>query len=109
MFTHKRIICKDTKEEFDNYLEYLSSEHWKKLKDKYWHSKLPKSCYVCHTTENLNLHHKTYKRIGREWLADLILLCKKHHQETHEHIKTTHAKYSSAHRRIRRKYNKSKH
>lgn len=101
----EKIICNDTGEEFNNYNDYLSSKHWKGIKERYWNSKLPKNCYVCHTKENLNLHHKTYKRIGRENLLDLVYLCKEHHHQLHKEYKDMNIR--KAGKRLKRKYAKT--
>jgi len=43
----------------------------------------PQKCTVCGTSDALNLHHKSYERLGKENLADLIWLCEPHHMELH--------------------------
>ena len=68
------------------YVQYLQSEHWKQLKDKFYHSKMGKhKCYACGKAEKLNLHHKTYRRIGHERLNDLVLLCENCHKKAHKY------------------------
>ena len=37
-------------------------------------------------TENLHTHHKTYKNLGNERPADLVVLCASHHQGVHDFI-----------------------
>jgi uncharacterized protein YbaR (Trm112 family) len=59
-----------------NYKNYLKSNHWKILKRKYL-----KKCFVC--GEKAELHHRTYRNIGKEKARDLISLCRKHHYYTH--------------------------
>ena len=67
------------------YQEYLESDHWKDLRKRFWASKLHnRSCYVCGVKSGLQVHHKSYKRIGREKLHDLLLLCGGCHTETHK-------------------------
>lgn len=39
-------------------------------------------CLVCHDP-NVDLHHKTNKRIGRELMTDLVPLCAVHHNTLH--------------------------
>lgn len=74
---------------FDNYQQYLQTDHWKSIRSKYYRSKLPIRvenvivCNVCKKQKRLNLHHKTYKRLGQEKLHDFILLCKDCHNLTH--------------------------
>jgi len=67
------------------YQEYLSSAHWQDVRKRYYASKLNGGgCWACGRKDKpLNLHHKTYKRIGNERLNDLILLCRDCHKETH--------------------------
>lgn len=70
-----------------NYSEYLQSERWQATRRRMMASKKVYRCYVCRSTERLDLHHKTYKRIGRERLADLVWLCRACHQEAHARLK----------------------
>lgn len=67
-----------------DYRAYLRTPHWQDVRRRYWASKMPKRCAVCGRTDTpLDLHHRTYKRIGNERLSDLILLCRQCHEETH--------------------------
>lgn len=71
-----------------NYQEYLRSEHWQETRRRFKASALGKrGCYVCGTRERLDVHHKSYKRIGNERLSDLVHLCRECHHMTH-HILT---------------------
>ena len=84
----KTVVCKDTGEVCHTYSEYLQSRHWKNLKIRYWKSKMPKCCGVCgSSTSSKNMHHKTYKRIGHEWLMDIIPLCQSCHHQAHIDLK----------------------
>lgn len=68
----------------EEYAIYLTSEHWEDVKRRFYASKLHKNkCVVCGSTKNLNIHHKKYDRLGKEWLTDLCLLCKDCHSEVH--------------------------
>ena len=73
------------------YQDYLKSEHWKDIRRRYFRGKLFKrykrGCYICGAKENLQLHHRTYKRFGRERLDDLIPLCSDCHNGVHEYQK----------------------
>lgn len=69
-----------------NYKNYLKSEHWQWIKKK----KRDKRCFVCGIKKNLNLHHRSYVRLGNEDLKkDLVWVCQKHHYLLHEIVKTT--------------------
>lgn len=73
------------------YLDYLKSDHWNAVKSRYYQSKLPRRdkfgrpvCEVCGTYGRLDLHHKSYKRLGHEKLHDFALLCRDCHHELHD-------------------------
>jgi hypothetical protein len=86
------------------YAEYLRTEHWQDVRRRFWASKLHDGkCYACGTTGKLNVHHKSYKRIGREKLNDLCLLCDNCHSETHRIDRTRkHGILWGAARRLRK-------
>ena len=68
-----------------SYQEYLASDHWMDIRSRFWKSKLHKgACDVCGSRSNLQIHHKTYTRIGHERLGDLCLLCGNCHTGTHK-------------------------
>lgn len=96
------IKCKDTGEIFQTYKDYLKSEHWKKVKLRYKESKLPHFCVSCGKKQNLDMHHKTYERIGNEHLCDLVHLYRDCHQLTHDTMRVTMVgKLKNAHNRNR--------
>jgi hypothetical protein len=67
-----------------SYSEYLKTPHWKDVRKRYWNCKLHRrTCYACGSNDNLQVHHKSYRRIGNEHLNDLCLLCDNCHRETH--------------------------
>lgn len=68
---------------YKSYAEYLRSDHWRDLRNRYYESKLSSRCYVC-GSRGVDLHHKTYKRLGQEYLWDLVPLCRGHHQAAHD-------------------------
>jgi hypothetical protein len=65
------------------YAAYLDSPHWQGLRLRYAASGRPKRCAVCHDPA-YELHHRTYRRLGRERLDDLVPLCHRHHEAIHE-------------------------
>jgi len=72
-----------------NYQTYLRSEHWKEPKKRFRASRLHKHCcYVCGTRYGLQVHHKSYRRIGNERLHDLLYLCDDCHWSVHHVLKT---------------------
>lgn len=84
---HWPVTCTDTGEVVYNYQDYLRTRHWKELKEKVTASRHGQRCSCCHSKENLNLHHKTYERIGKERLKDMVFLCREHHLLVHERDK----------------------
>ena len=69
---------------FKNYNEYLYSQHWREFRLNFLQSKGFK-CEVCGIfSTSLNVHHKSYKRIGREQFNDVKALCEDCHKEIHK-------------------------
>jgi hypothetical protein len=77
-----------------DYHAYIKSEEWSQVKKRFYSSKMYKvlcegdrwSCYCCGTKDKpLDLHHRTYKRLGMENIAlDLVPVCRECHHEIHE-------------------------
>jgi hypothetical protein len=81
----RKIICEDTGEEFIKYSAYMQSKHWALKKKAFRACKLYKGCCaVCGKKSNLHIHHRTYKRIGNEYLKDLVALCEMCHFKLHD-------------------------
>lgn len=65
-----------------SYEEYLRSEHWERLKHKtlkIWGNR----CALCNSPDNIHVHHRTYERIGSEFVTDVIALCERCHKHYH--------------------------
>src|SRR4030095_3538534 len=68
-----------------NYDSYLTSDAWYRLVAEVL--RLPQyECYICLRTRPLRAHHKTYARLGRERLSDLVVLCDTCHRKFHESL-----------------------
>ena len=65
------------------YKEYLSSDHWRAIRERYYRCR-SKECWVCGCTIGVDLHHMTYERLGSERMSDLAPLCRDHHREFHK-------------------------
>lgn len=101
----KKITCADTKEICYGYKEYLLSEHWKNFRLSVINSR--KKCECCGKTyEIMNVHHISYKSLGKEKSKDVALLCEDCHKYIHA-IKSGRAICSSE--RILRMVKKPKH
>lgn len=71
---------------FNNYADYLSGVHWKRFKSAYRKCKLrPQTCLVC-GDKDVDLHHQTYERLGRERFEDVVPLCRTHHEMVHANL-----------------------
>lgn len=64
------------------YWEYICSQHWKGVKRAYRASALPQDCDFCGDPK-VDLHHKTYERLGAERLDDILPLCHRCHCMVH--------------------------
>jgi len=67
---------------FKTYAEYLASDKWKSFKTKYRASGRSRRCDICHK-KPIQLHHKTYARLGEELLDDVVPLCRDCHKNVH--------------------------
>jgi hypothetical protein len=65
-----------------NYKQYLNSTHWQKIKTTVY--KKRRKCQICGKSFNLNIHHITYERLGKELLSDLVVLCQSCHYKAHK-------------------------
>ena len=76
------------------YDKYLRSEHWQSFRERFFKtSAVAKNmrrkfggvrCEFCLADGVLHLHHKTYKRLGKEKLSDVVLICKTCHEAVHK-------------------------
>lgn len=74
-----------------DYRTYIRSDAWRHKKTAYRASRLPQDCYICGISP-VDLHHKTYKRLGNERLTDLLPLCRTHHQAAHDLLRGARAR-----------------
>jgi 5-methylcytosine-specific restriction endonuclease McrA len=70
---------------YSGYRAYLRSAHWERVKRAYRLSLRPTSCVACGGTP-VELHHRTYTRLGAERLNDLMPLCRGCHGLVHRRI-----------------------
>jgi len=66
------------------YREYMASPAWAAQRERWkaHRSRRQRRCRACGHT-NYHLHHRTYVRLGRERLRDLVALCERHHDALH--------------------------
>lgn len=93
-----RIEC-STGEVVESYRKYLVTTHWREFRQRYisgWDG----CCFVCGCRPKpVEIHHKTYDRIGNENLDDVVGLCQKCHSKVHK----MKGKLSTAHIRLKTK------
>jgi hypothetical protein len=65
------------------YTTYLKSERWKELREIVL-KRCGHQCETCTYTKALQVHHRTYERVGHELLTDLIVLCRRCHERLHQ-------------------------
>ena len=61
------------------YEKHIKSAQWRNTREQMFKLR-GKKCEQCDATIDLELHHKTYERFGREGPKDLQILCKRHHK-----------------------------
>ena len=64
------------------YREYLRSQEWAKTRERALRL-AGFRCRVCNGSSRLNVHHRSYERLGEEWDSDLTVLCKGCHGTFH--------------------------
>ncbi len=69
-----------------NYEEYIQSQEWKSRAEAA-KARAGYRCMVCNANKELQVHHRTYARLGNEYCRDLIVLCDGCHTLFHEHRK----------------------
>ena len=84
-----------------DYGAYLVSPAWYALRAKVRHRDGNK-CRACGSGKQLDVHHRTYARIGNERLADLVTLCRSCHKATHELVANKQANLYVAHKQVQR-------
>lgn len=68
------------------YARYRQSKKWKALRDQV-RKRAGFKCQGCGATAQeklLEVHHKTYERLGDERLEDLVLMCQRCHATEHQ-------------------------
>lgn len=85
---------------FASYHDYLQSDLWRAKRAEYMASDLPKTCLGC-GSDRITLHHRTYTRLGREQLLDLLPLCRDCHKRVHEYEQTHKTSLGGTHKILR--------
>lgn len=80
---------------------YLRSDHWRATRLAAL-ERAGNRCQVCNADKRLDVHHRTYERIGNERPEDLTVLCRGCHELYHESRRRT-PKRSKPSRRVPQK------
>lgn len=69
---------------FNDYNDYLNSEHWRRLK----RSRLGRrsKCQCCWRAKATTIHHVSYRRLGQERRSDTMNLCIPCHNAIHTEL-----------------------
>ena len=65
-----------------DYQEYLKSDKWKQTRQWiliFWGHR----CAICNSKDNIQVHHRTYERLGHELTTDCLVLCDRCHELHH--------------------------
>lgn len=84
--TSKRKLATATVGRGAEYYAYIRSDAWREVKQRYLESRMEKNCFRCLAPYSPlhELHHRTYARLGCEYLTDLALVCRECHQAIHD-------------------------
>lgn len=89
---------------FNNYSNFLKSEYWQKIKQKSQLSKYRdnyKKCWICKTTENLQLHHENYRYLlTKDELRSIRCVCKTCHEKIHQKAYDLNINFYQAYNRV---------
>lgn len=66
------------------YQEYLASERWAAVR-RWALERADHHCQVCNAPDDLEVHHRTYARLGHEQPQDVVVLCDGCHELFHAH------------------------
>lgn len=80
------------------YPNYIKSEAWYSRRADFL--KKYGSCYICSSVEDLQVHHRTYKNLGREPDKDLTTLCDSCHNDLHKYMDKNFLSVEDASRRF---------
>lgn len=66
------------------YRDYLHTAHWQRKRAAAI-QRAGNRCQFCNTAGRLEVHHRTYERLGRERDGDLVVLCRECHGVLHQY------------------------
>lgn len=66
-----------------DYQVYLHSPGWRERRGERLRFAAGR-CEICNSSRRVDVHHRTYERLGRELLSDLVALCRRCHGLFHD-------------------------
>jgi phage terminase large subunit GpA-like protein len=66
-----------------SYRQYMQSEQWARVKAAYY-ARHRQQCRACGSKQHIDLHHRSYDRMGYETDRDLVPLCESCHAVVHQ-------------------------
>lgn len=84
----------------DEYAEYLKTPHWLVTRQAAL-ERAGRRCQVCNGAKFLQVHHRTYERVGCELPNDLTVLCDKCHGLFHENRSLSRGKRPKLARKVK--------
>lgn len=75
--------------QFDSYADYLLGAHWKDQRLQAL-AAARNRCQICNSPSDLQVHHRTYERVGHESTGDLTVLCGRCHRAFHGQSQVEH-------------------
>lgn len=68
-----------------DYSDYINSDAWQERRKERLEF-AESRCELCNRSSDLEVHHRTYERLGDENLNDLIVICKTCHHQFHDRL-----------------------
>ena len=87
-----------------SYSDYLKSKEWQLIRRKAYKRPHLKKCYVCGSTDKLELHHRSYNTIGTTDLRNVRAVCRTCHQAIHDYSKQNKISVRLATKKYRKLY-----
>lgn len=69
----------------NTYTKHMASKAWAEKRAHIFHLR-GRACERCGSTDDLEVHHKTYDRLGNEADDDLCVLCEECHEKEHARL-----------------------
>ena len=66
-----------------DYASYITSKKWQARRVSFFHTRGRRDCQACGATDDVQVHHRTYERLGRELDSDMTALCQRCHDAVH--------------------------